>query len=43
MISLDEIIDKYSLTIEEIINRTDLKTIYLLVDKNGKRFVLKMY
>lgn len=43
MVGLEEIIDKYSLSIEKIIHRTYSKIVYLLVNKNGKRFVLKMY
>ena len=43
MVNAEEIIDKYSLSIEEILNRTNSKIVYLLVDKNGKRYVLKIY
>ncbi len=41
MVNVKEITDKFSLRIEKILHSTGSKIIYYLVDKNGKRFVLK--
>lgn len=43
MVNAKEIIDKYSLRIENTIHSTSSKSIYFLVGENGERFVLKMY
>lgn len=43
MVNVKEITDKFSLRIEKILHSTGSKIIYFLVDKNGKRFVLKIH